>query len=189
MTNLTNINRDAFWTSEQPFLSYNQNTSILTPSARTNGAFYTNHGAFRSSSSATPQVDAGNVSMLGCMFTPPANEYEDNLPFRVRGYHGVNPPDGGGPSNTVPYLFWGFGYVSSLNGDVAMISGPNYFAMTQGVIDEWIMIRKPTNGQDEGRSLIFYTGVGELDGNTNVHSSLSVQNTGIGVDQFSTAIW
>lgn len=189
MTNLTNINRDAFWTSEQPFLSYNQNAPILAPACRTNGQFYMNHGAVRSSASATPSVDAGNVSMIGVMFVPPDDQYDDNLPFRIRGYHGVNPPDGGGPGNSVPYLFWGFGYVSSLAGDIADISGPNYFPHTQGIIDEWLMIRKPTNGIDESRSLIFYCGVGELDGNTNVHSSLSVQNTAVGVDQFSTAIW
>lgn len=181
MTNLTNFNRDCLWLGLSPFVSYNLDTPFNAPEGRVDpgSTYYTQHAELRSTANATPTVTAGNCSILATMFAIPQEPYEDQIPFRVRGYHGAEDP------NLGPYLFWGWGYNGGVAGDVVTIEGANFFPHEQGAIDEAVMVRHLAN---EDRGLVFFAGIGESTGQR-IHTSLAIQNLAIGPDRFSVATW
>lgn len=187
MTNLTNINRDAFWSNNEQYLSANTDFFFTDLEARTNSLTYTNIGTVTSTAGFSPNVPQDRCAALGVMFNPFDDENQDNVMFRIKCWAAM--AAGEQPGSVEPaYVFWGHGFVTSMNAEFAVLQTQTYYPIKDNV-DEVLCLRRPAAGSpNEGLPICFYFGCGETSGNP-LHGSLCVQNMSVGPDPYAIANW
>ena len=183
MTSLTNINRDAFWSSLNPYLSADKATVFATLEARTHLITFENLGTIMHPPGYKPTVSNGEGAAIGVVFDPFADdEQDDNAMFRVKVMAGCEDP--------AIHRFWGHGYVTGFTGEYALMQNQTLFAVTGEGTDQIYALRRPPAGNpNEGLPVCFFVGIGETGGNHAFHGGISVQNMGVGPDPYAVANW